>query len=122
MKVIKYIYILLLFLHILGLSQMNTIETGQAIIIDIYNENNNNYIILDFITNDKKLINNHYKSKTYQLNEGINIGGWVSDKKDIDDFVLNKHQYIHKGLIINYEIKNNTLHSIFFSLLYDTDK
>ena len=115
--------LLLLFLPILGISQTNNIKTGQAILVNAYNSNDTSYVVLDFIVMDNgKLINNNPKLRTFQLNEGVNIGGWISTKKDINDFILNKEQHICEGCIVDYEIKNNTICGMFFSLLYDTDK
>jgi hypothetical protein len=120
----KKIHVLLfLFLPFLGISQTNTIKTGQAILVDVYNSNDTSYIVLDFIIiNNGEVINNNLKLRTFQLNEGVNIGGWISTKKDINDFILNKKEYICKGCIVDYEIKNNNICSVFFSLLFDTDK
>lgn len=119
----KKIYVLLLFLPILGISQTKDIKIGQAILVNAYNSNDTSYVVLDFIIMDNgKCINNNSKLRIFQLNEGVNIGGWISTKKDINNFILNKKQYICEGCIIDYEIKDNIIYSMFFSLLYDTDK
>jgi len=119
----KLIILLFIFFPFLGISQTNTIKTGQAILVDAYNSNDTNYIVLDFIIMDNgKVINNNPKLRTFQLNEGVNIGGWISTKKDINDFISNKKEYICEGCIVDYEIKDNTICGVFFSLLFDTDK